>query len=59
MQDLFTEGGCPMTTAGDLAECACTNITMQSRLSACVQSSCAFAGQIGKLYCLASLTYKR
>jgi len=39
-----------MTTASDLAQCACTNITMQLRLSACVQRSCAFTSQVGKIY---------
>ncbi|KAJ4347712.1 hypothetical protein N0V95_005166 [Ascochyta clinopodiicola] len=45
MEDLFTSGGCPMTTAQDLAACACTNITMQATLSACVQKSCGFLDQ--------------
>ncbi|KAF2819619.1 hypothetical protein CC86DRAFT_412921 [Ophiobolus disseminans] len=46
MQDLFTDGGCPMSTAADLAECACSNMTMKSHLSACVQKSCGFVHQI-------------
>ncbi|KAJ8118050.1 hypothetical protein OPT61_g890 [Boeremia exigua] len=45
MEDLFTSGGCPMTTAQDLAECACSNITMQATLSTCVQKSCGFLDQ--------------
>ncbi|KAF2627422.1 integral membrane protein, partial [Macroventuria anomochaeta] len=45
MEDLFTSGGCPMTTAKDLAACACTNITMQATLSTCVQESCGFLDQ--------------
>jgi hypothetical protein len=34
-----------MTTAEDLAVCACTNITMQATLSTCVQKSCGFVDQ--------------
>ncbi|KAH7411952.1 hypothetical protein DE146DRAFT_674366 [Phaeosphaeria sp. MPI-PUGE-AT-0046c] len=45
MEDLFTSGGCPMTTAQDLAECACSNISMQAKLSTCVQKSCGFLDQ--------------
>lgn len=34
-----------MTTADELAACACTNITMQATLSMCVQKSCGFLDQ--------------
>lgn len=37
-----------MTTAGDLAPCACVNFGIQSRLSACVQKSCSFSDQVGE-----------
>ncbi|KAF2028703.1 hypothetical protein EK21DRAFT_69056, partial [Setomelanomma holmii] len=46
LHNLFEGGGCPMTTAGELADCACRNVTIQSRLSACVQKSCAFSSQV-------------
>ncbi|KAH6642006.1 hypothetical protein C7974DRAFT_326858 [Boeremia exigua] len=45
LEDLFTSGGCPMTTAKDLAACACANITIQASLSTCVQKSCGFQDQ--------------
>ncbi|KAH7081906.1 hypothetical protein BKA63DRAFT_222742 [Paraphoma chrysanthemicola] len=46
MHELFEEGGCPMSTASELADCACRNVTLQSQLSSCVQKSCKFAGQV-------------
>ncbi|KAF2997086.1 hypothetical protein E8E13_003086 [Curvularia kusanoi] len=45
MEDIFMSGGCPMTTAADVAGCACPNIAMQAKLSACVQKSCGFLDQ--------------
>lgn len=45
LHDIFEEGGCAPSYAGALAACACTNSTMQSHLSACVQKSCPFKDQ--------------
>jgi hypothetical protein len=58
MTTLFKDGGCPLTTATALADCACTNTTMQSHLSACVQRSCDFAEQIGKSSYTRHLTFE-
>ncbi|KAF2852732.1 integral membrane protein [Plenodomus tracheiphilus IPT5] len=44
--ELFQEAGCPLTNTGDLARCACSDITVQSHFSACVQQSCNFRDQI-------------
>ncbi|KAL6705174.1 hypothetical protein ACN47E_007279 [Coniothyrium glycines] len=46
MNELFETGGCPMTTAGALGQCACKDVVIQSRLSACVQKSCNFQDQV-------------
>lgn len=48
MNDIFVDGGCPLTTAGALSACACTNITLQAHLSTCVQKSCSFVDQRGR-----------
>ncbi|KAK1919229.1 hypothetical protein P3342_008953 [Pyrenophora teres f. teres] len=43
---LFKEGGCPETNAGEISKCACTNVSLQRRLSTCVQKNCRFDDQV-------------
>ena len=40
---LFTTGVCSLD---NIANCICSNITLQSHLSSCVQTSCNFADQV-------------
>lgn len=46
MTELFQKAGCPLTNAGDLSPCVCSNVTLQSQFSACVQKGCGFEDQI-------------
>lgn len=39
---------CSMADVGLLAGCMCTNMTLQSNLSTCVQKSCHFTDQVRK-----------
>ncbi|KAF2131803.1 hypothetical protein P153DRAFT_312509, partial [Dothidotthia symphoricarpi CBS 119687] len=46
-QNVFQDGVCPTTDAEALSACICTSATIQSRLAACVQSSCQLSEQAG------------
>lgn len=45
-----------MTIATDLADCACTNISLLKTISTCVQRSCSFADQNSQCPSLKSTT---
>ncbi|WYZ35715.1 hypothetical protein EsH8_X_000362 [Colletotrichum jinshuiense] len=41
--EVFQSGGCKVE---ELADCVCTNVALQARISACVQTSCEFKDQM-------------
>ncbi|KAL0932927.1 uncharacterized protein CTRU02_211890 [Colletotrichum truncatum] len=43
--EVFQGGGCEIDR---LADCVCTNNTLQAHVSACVQMSCEFNDQVGE-----------
>ncbi|KAF1977568.1 hypothetical protein BU23DRAFT_578050 [Bimuria novae-zelandiae CBS 107.79] len=47
MHTVFAEGGCPLSNAGALAQCACTDPTIQAHLSAYIT---AFADSLYEAY---------
>lgn len=45
--EVFQSGGCKVE---ELADCVCTNVALQARISACVQTSCEFKDQMSTRY---------